>query len=162
MIVALGVMGCGKNETAVEATETAPGAAAKAPAVAGEVKDTEFFHILVPRGWEFVDFGRGSLQVYNRGGTYMVEVKSQAVASDDKILESTLEMTRARYDGTPIERVEMLGLNFFKTTFTAHNRLTTMYTAGNKDGRKISITLYGPDHPTDPGIQAVLKSLVIK
>jgi len=161
MALAISAAACGKKapegEGAAAATVTEP----QPPAVAGEIKETEFFDILVPQGWEFVDFGKGSLQTYNRSGSYMAQVKLEGFNLNDNNVESALESMRARQDGSPLERVEMKGLNFWTTTFESGGRRQTFYNA-LKDGRTVSIAISGPDHQSDPTMQAVLESIVIK
>lgn len=65
-----------------------------------------------------------------------------------------------KYKGTPVERVEFKGLNWFKTTFNASGFHQSLFTA-IKDGQKISIQLAGPDHETNEIIQAVFDSVEI-
>ncbi|MBL0174021.1 MAG: hypothetical protein IPP94_01945 [Ignavibacteria bacterium] len=147
-----GLMSCGQQA----------GKGADTSSVPGKVKETKDFKILVPDGWEFTDFGNAVIQTYNKSGTSMVEVRKAGFNMTDKDLEATQAMLVTQYKGTPLEKVDMLGLTFLKTTYDASSTHQTTYAALLKGGVKLSIGLMGAKHETDPTIQAVLKSIVLK
>jgi hypothetical protein len=132
-----------------------------AAAVPGTIKETAVFKMLVPDGWDHSVFNDGTIQAYNKSGTFMVEAKKAGMNMTEKDVETLLASMAKQYNGTPLETVEFLGMKFFKTSYTAFSKQQTMYN-GLKDGAKISITLMGPDHLKDPTIQAVFQSIVLK
>ena len=94
-------------------------------------------------------------------GSYMLELRKEGYNNTDADLAMINEIFLNQYDGTPWEEVEMLGLKFFKTTFEYGGKQQSLYNA-LKEGVKISIGMMGEDHDTEPTIQAVFKSIVIK
>lgn len=128
-------------------------------AVPGTVKETANFKILVPTGWEFSDFGNGALQTYNKMGSFMVELKIAGENMTD--VKSNVDNFVTQYKGSGPDKVEMLGLSFFKTTYDKGSQHMSYY-AALKNGKMISISLLGPAHETDATIQDVLKSIQIK
>ncbi len=159
MVVSL--MSCGQTGEKKDAEADAGNAESAQPAIPGTIRESKLFKILVPQGWEFSSYEDGTVQTYNRSATYMVEVRQAGMNMTEKEIESLLASLSKRYNGTPLEKVEFLGLSFFKTTYTANSSHQTMFNA-HKNGTKISIAMMGPDHETDPTIQAVFKSIVIK
>ena len=132
-----------------------------AAAAGGTMKETAEFKIMVPDGWQFSDFKNGTLQTYNRSGSYMVQVKKAGMNMNEADVQRNVASMAKRYKGTGPEKVEMLGLVFYKTVFTAGSSHQSLYSA-LKGGAAISIAMSGKDHETDPTIQAVFKSIVIK
>ncbi len=153
LFLTAGFLSCGQNKEKSSAGD--------ATTVPGKVQESADFKILVPEGWTFTDFKNGAIQTYNKMGTYMVEVKKAGYNMTEKDVESTLQSLANQYKGTPLEKVEMLGLKFYKTTYTFGSTRQTMYTALRK-GEKISIGLMGPDHEKDKTIQAVFRSITLK
>jgi hypothetical protein len=151
LFLAVGSFSCGKNKEQQADTASIP----------GTVKESAAFKILVPEGWEFSTFNDGTVQTYDKSGTYMVEAKKGGMNMTEKDVEMVIGTLAKQYNGTPLETVEMLGLKFYKTSYEAFSKKQTMYNA-LKGGQKISIALMGPEHQTDPKIQAVLKSIVLK
>lgn len=135
--------------------------ASMAIAAQGTIKETADFKIMTPDGWEFSDFGNGTVQTYNKSGSYMVELKKAGSNMSEADVESGVANIAKQYKGTGPDKVEMLGLTFYRTTFDRSSMHATLY-AALKDGTKISITLFGADHETDATMQAVLKSIEIK
>jgi hypothetical protein len=144
---------CGQN------TEQTPGSDDNA--VPGTVQTTAEFSILVPEGWEFVDFGNAALQTYSKDGAFIVEVKQEGLNMTEGDVKATLESLRKQYNGSPLQTMDMLGLRFFMTTYDVQSMHQSKYTA-LKDGKKFSITLSGPAHETDPVMQAVFASIKIR
>lgn len=130
-------------------------------AAQGTVKETADFKIMVPDGWEFSDFGNGAVQTYNKSGSYMVELKKAGSNMSDADVESGVASIAKQYKGTGPDKVQMLGLTFYRTTFDRSSMHATLY-AALKGGTKISITLFGANHETDATMQAVLKSIELK
>ncbi len=135
--------------------------ASGAIAAQGTVKETADFKIMVPEGWEFSDFGNGAVQTYNKSGSYMVELKKAGLNMSEADVEKGVAGIAKQYKGSGPEKVEMLGLTFFKTTFERSSKHATLY-AALKDGKKVSITLFGANHETEATMQAVLKSIELK
>lgn len=154
-LLTAGFVSCGQSGEKAEA------GGEEAASVPGIVKESADFKILVPEGWEFQDFGNGTVQTYNKSGTFLVQLQKAGMNMTEKDVESSLESLRKQYNGTPMKKMDMLGLSFYTTTFVAAGRSQTFYNA-LKDGKKISIGLSGPDHEKDPTIQAVFKSVALK
>jgi hypothetical protein len=133
------------------------------PAMAqGTIKETADFKITVPAGWEFSDFGNGAVQTYNKMGTFMIELKKAGENMTDKDVEAGVASLAQQYKGTTPEKVEMLGLTFYKTTFDRSSQHHTFYAAINKNGKKVSIDLMGPDHEKGANLQGAFKSIALK
>jgi len=129
--------------------------------VPGTVEETEDFSFLVPEGWQCTVFASGTVQIHNRMGSYMVELKKEGYNMTDEDLDMVNQLFVKQYEGTPLEEVEMLGLKFYQTTFEFGGRQQSLYTA-LKEGIKISIGMMGEEHATEPTIQAVLQSITLK
>ena len=134
---------------------------AAATATDGALKETADFKLMVPAGWEFSDFGNGALQTYNKSGSYMVELKKAGNNMTEKDVETGVAAIAKQYSGSGPDKVDMLGLTFYTTTFDRSSTHQTLY-AALKDGVKISINLVGADHETEPTIQGVFKSIELK
>ncbi|MBE0642674.1 MAG: hypothetical protein IH600_01180 [Bacteroidetes bacterium] len=160
MLIGLGFSSCGQN-SASDKNAADGSVTEQTTQVPGTLTETPEFTILVPEGWEASDFGGGAFQTYNKSGSYMVEVRKAGVNMTEKDVESTLQALVTQYKGTPIKTVDMKGMKYFTSTYEANGRHQTMYN-GLKGGAKISISLVGPDHETDPTIQGVLSSIVVK
>jgi uncharacterized surface protein with fasciclin (FAS1) repeats len=130
-------------------------------AVQGAVKESDNFKILVPNGWEFSDFKNGTVQTYNKMGTFMVEVKIAGTNMTEADVKSGVDTFVKQYKGSGPDKVEMFGLSFLKTTFDKSSQHMSYY-AAIKGGKQVSIQLLGPAHETDANIQAVLKSIEMK
>jgi hypothetical protein len=130
-------------------------------AVQGAVKESDNFKILVPNGWEFSDFKNGTVQTYNKMGTFMVEVKIAGSNMTEADVKSGVDTFVKQYKGSGPDKVEMFGLSFLKTTFDKSSQHMSYY-AAIKGGKQVSIQLLGPAHETDANIQAVLKSIEVK
>ena len=152
--IATGLMSCG--QTGDKKTESS-----EKLSVPGAVKESKHFTVLVPEGWQFSGFDDGTVQVYNTSGSYMLQAKRAGMNMNEKDLEMSISGIITQYKGTPVEKVEMLGLTFLKSTYDASGSHQTLY-AALKNGEKISIQLMGPQHETDKTIQAVLQSLQLK
>jgi len=116
---------------------------------------------MVPNGWQFSDFKNGALQTYNKMGSYMVEVKKAGKNMSESDVQNTVAALAKKYKGTGPEKVKMLGLVFYKTTFNVASTHQSLYSA-LRNGAKISIAMMGKDHETNATMQAVFKSIVIK
>ncbi|MFH0782384.1 MAG: hypothetical protein V2B20_10605 [Pseudomonadota bacterium] len=130
-------------------------------AVQGTVKETANFKILVPNGWEFSDFGNGKLQTYNKMGSFMVELSIGGNNMTEADIKSQVATFVKNNKGSGPDKVTMFGLSFDKTTYDKSSMHMSYYWA-LKDGKKITISLLGPNHETDATIQEVLKSIQIK
>jgi hypothetical protein len=156
-VLAVSFLSCGQTDE----KKTEGGNDQAAASVPGAVREAKFFSVLVPDGWEFMEFNDGTVQTYNKSATRMVELKRGGYNMNEKDLEGTFTTFVTQYKGSPIEKVQMLGLTFLKTTYTYSSKSMTAYSA-LKDGQKISISLMGPDHQKDATIQAVLASVKLK
>jgi hypothetical protein len=155
LLLSVGLQSCGKSaEQGADKDSTKP-------SVPGTVKESAHFKILMPEKWQSSSFADGTIQVYNAAMTSMVEVKKAGYNMTEKDVEVLIGNLAKQYNGTPVEKVQVLGLTFYKTTYNAGSSHQTMYNA-LKGGAKISITLMGPDHEKDPTIQAVFASIEIK
>lgn len=156
-LVAVGFTSCGQN------TESKDGETAGEEAtVAGKMMDGPGFRMLIPEGWEHNLFeAGGSLQAYTRDMKYAVRVSRSGYNMSQADIQTNLESILKVHKGTPIKTMEMLGLNFIYSTYDANGQYQTMYLA-LKDGQSIGIVLLGPEHQTDPTVQAVFKSVELK
>lgn len=155
-VLAVSFLSCGQTDQ--NKTDGGEQAAASIP---GTVRDAKFFKILVPDGWEYMEFNDGTVQTYNKSATAMVECKRGGYNMTDKDLEGTFTTFVTQYKGTPIEKVALFGLTFLKTTYTYSSKSMSTYSA-LKGGQKISISLMGADHDKDATIQGVFRSIVVK
>jgi hypothetical protein len=150
--LAMSLSSCGQEAKNDSAAETLP---------QGEMKGSAVFTMLVPDGWEFAEFPSGTIQAWTPSRSYAVEVKIEGSNMNEKDVEWALEQMRERYDGTPLVKEEHFGRTFLKTTYDFQSMHQSRY-SGLKDGKKISITLSGPDHESDATVQAMFGSIVIQ
>ncbi len=97
--------------------------------IEGEIKGNSAFNLLVPVRWEFADFGNDAIQVYNMMGTYMASLKKDGLNMTEQDEAVLIASMSEKYKGTPVERVEFKGLNWFKTTFNASGFHQSLFTA---------------------------------
>ena len=158
-LIAAGFTSCGQNKDANGAGDAS---AEEAAPVAGTMMDGPGFRVLIPEGWEKSLFeAAGSLQTSRRDMKYAVKVQRSGMNMTQNDIDVNLKSIADRYKGTPIKTVDLLGLKFIATTFDMGGMRQTMYLA-IKDGQAVNITLMGPDHETDPTVQAVFKSIALK
>jgi len=65
------------------------------------------------------------------------------------------------YNGSPLERLAIKGLEYCRTTHEYGGMPQTMLVA-RKDGNKITLTLVGKDYQTNEDLKKILKSIEIK
>ncbi len=153
------ITACGGSKTEAKA-DSASGetAAAQKAEVAGEKFDTEKFSILVPSGWEKMDIS-GGVQIYKGNDIMQVVVTGVNVTeADDK---AGLESLKEQYSGTELEEVSMLGVKFYKTSFTANGVDQTIY-SGVRNGEQVKIQMAGKDHANNEAILAMFESITLK
>jgi hypothetical protein len=126
-----------------------------------QIQETDNFKFLVPDTWQFIVYENGTVQIYNRMATYMVELKKEGYNLNDADWKSSMKIFVEQYKGSDPVVVEMLGFQFLKTTFDYSGTHQSLYTT-LLNGEKISIGIMGPEYETDEKIQAILKSIEIK
>lgn len=154
---------CGRDtqEKAGDPRPRENGEAVEAVSVGGTLKETPDFTIMVPEGWEFLDLGDGAIQTRSRDGAHMVEARKSGSGLTADAVETAIREFVERKNGTPVETGEMKGLKFSMSSYEEEGTKRSVYYA-MKDGARISITLVGPEHTSDPAVQAVFSSIVVK
>ena len=127
----------------------------KTEAVKGETVETEHFTMTVATGYNKMDIS-GGIQAYQ--GSNAIEVWVRPSTQD---AEKEAEKFAAGYDGTAPKQVELFGLTFYTTTFTASGSYQTKYVAVS-DGNRIEIGITGADHENNKELQGMLNSINFK
>lgn len=155
LVIALGaalLAGCGSPATQ---GESGNGKEPKTEAVKGEAVETEHFTMTVATGYNKMDIS-GGIQAYQ--GSNAIEVWVRPSTQD---AEKEAEKFAADYDGTGPEQLELFGLTFYTTTFTASGSYQTKYVAVS-DGNRIEIGITGADHENNKELQGMLNSINFK
>jgi hypothetical protein len=126
--------------------------------VKGTVAETDKFSMIVVDKWEKMDIS-GGFQIYKGNDIIQVSVSGMNVTEDED--KALLENMASQYDGTPLEEVNMLGIKFYKTSFTYSGVDQTIY-SGVKDGEQVKIQLAGKDHMNNADIMAMFESITLK
>ncbi len=125
----------------------------------GDMVDKETFSVLVPKGWEVMDVD-GGVQIYKMSGE-VFEVHFRGSNMNDTEAQQQAESTAKQYEGTQPELVELLGKQFWTTTFTAGGvkQVTNLCI---EEGVMISVKYGGPNYETNPDFEAILDSITFK
>lgn len=126
--------------------------------VKGEMFENEFFSMAVAKGFEKMDID-GGVQVYK--GNKFIEVSFRGFNQSDTEAETSANILANRYNGATPEKVDMLGLTFFKTVIIVNNTPQTVYLA-MKGGKKINISIFGKGHENDGELQGMFQSIKLK
>ncbi len=141
----------------VDTTEPTPEPTAE---IKGEVYETEKFSLTVVTGWEKMDI-TGGIQIYKAltGEILQVQVIGHNVTeAEDKALLEALASTK---NGTPLELLDLLGMKFYKTTFTA-SAVEQTYFSGVRNGEQVKIQITGKDFQDNKDINAMFNTLKLK
>lgn len=128
------------------------------PAIEGSTFDAQGFTIVVPKGWESVKID-GGVQMYK--GSHIVQIYIRGynmTAGEDK---GQTESNSKRYNGTQPEQIDIFGMKFWKTTYTAASVYQTSYLS-MKNGQLVSVQIAGADHETNETIKGMLGTLKFK
>ncbi len=77
-------------------------------------------------------------------------------AEDKELLQALAE----KYNGTPLETVELFGIKFLTTSYTAYGKEQAFYSAV-KNGEQIKIQVSGKNYEANPDIKAMVESIKI-
>jgi len=164
MIAVIGTFtACGGSSAKAEtSTKEEGGKAEEVQETAAEVKgtqaETDKFSMIVVDKWEKMDIS-GGFQIYKGNDIIQVKVSGMNVTEEED--KSLLENTASRYEGTPLEEVNMFGIKLFKTSFTYSGVEQTFY-SGVKNGEQVHIQLSGKDHMNNADIMAMFESITLK
>ncbi|MBN2345655.1 MAG: hypothetical protein JXO51_04630 [Candidatus Aminicenantes bacterium] len=156
-LVLLSLMACGQSRGGDKGTPA--GAAGNG---ADEIYECEHFSMTVADGWEAGPLTFGMVNVLPKGkvspGLYFkFEGDGNAAGSAEASIASMIQ----NYGGSPMEDASIAGTVFKTTTYTYGGMTQTMHVAF-REGTKVTITIEGQEAKSDPGIQAMLKSVVLK
>ncbi len=131
---------------------------ASVPSIEGSTFDAQGFTILVPKGWESVKID-GGVQMYKGSDIVQVYIRGyNMTAGEDK---GQTESNSKRYNGTQPEQIDIFGMRFWKTTYTAASVYQTSYLS-MKNGQLVSVQAAGPDHDKNETIKGILNTLKFK
>lgn len=126
--------------------------------IEGSTFDAPGFTIVVPNGWESVKID-GGVQMYKGSDIVQVYIRGyNMTAGEDK---GQTESNSKRYSGTKPEQIDIFGMKFWKTTYTAASVYQTSYLS-MKNGQLVSVQIAGPDHGTNETIKGILNTLKFK
>ncbi len=114
------------------------------------------FTIEVLDGWEKIDIPNG-IQVSNPGGT-VLQIQAFANNISEKENRDALKDLANRYEGTPLEETELLGMKFYRTTYKAYGKEMTFY-SGMRHGEQIKIQVSGSSYRNNEDIKQMLESV---
>lgn len=127
----------------------------KTEAIKGETMETDHFTMTVATGYNKMDIS-GGIQAYQGSNAIEVWVRPSTQNAEEEAGKFA-----ADYDGTAPEQVELFGLTFYTTTFTASGYDQTKYVAVS-DGNRIEIGITGADHENNKELQGMLNSISFK
>jgi hypothetical protein len=129
-----------------------------AASLEGEQIEKDGFSMTAPKGWNQMDI-QGGVQLYKGSDVFQISVDGYNVSEEED--KALLQGLVDRYDGTEITTVEMLGMTFYTSSFTASGVEQTFYSAV-RDGEQIHIQLGGNNHSSNAELQAMLRSVQLK
>ena len=153
----------GTSETAAAAKETVAESKVK-----GTIYETELFSILVPDGWVTEDLSAEDLAAEGSVGvvitkdkdvmqlSVLVDIPEAATFSKQQV-----ELVVKGLNGTALEEVTILGIKFFKTSYTLDGKDQTIF-YGDRNGDVVTIAMGGKDHQNNVEIKAILDSIKFK
>lgn len=125
------------------------------------MKETNDFRIMVPLGWEFIDFGSSGLQVYHSDGGLLLAIKREGYNMTQEDEDVLMQSFTKRYNGSGPELIEFADHLWQKTTFDYFGTHQSLHTC-IVDGAKISIQLSGHGHETHEELQMIFNSIKIR
>ncbi len=114
------------------------------------------FTIQVLDGWEKKDIPNG-VQVSNEQGT-VLQIQAFANNISEKENKEALQDLADRYEGTPLEETELLGMTFYRTTYKAYGKEMTFY-SGMQRGEQVKIQVSGSSYRSNQDIKTMLESV---
>lgn len=144
--------GCGSS---APQSASGNGTEPKTEAIKGETVETDHFTMTVATGYNKMDIS-GGIQAYQGSNAIEVWVRPSTQNAEEEAGKFA-----ADYDGTDPEQVELFGLTFYTTTFTASGYDQTKYVAIS-DGNRIEIGITGADHENNKELQGMLNSISFK
>ncbi len=129
-----------------------------AASLEGEQIETDGFSMTAPKGWNRMVI-QGGVQLYRGSDVFQITVDGYNVSQEEDL--ALLQSLADQYDGTDITTVDMLGMTFYTTSFTALGVEQTFYSAV-RDGEQIHIQLGGKDHNDNTELQGMLSSVRLK
>ena len=116
------------------------------------------FFVTVADGWTRNDMPNGA-QIHKKTGEILqIQVISSNIkeAEDKALLVALAE----KYNGTPLETVELFGIKFLTTSYTAYGKEQALYSAV-KNGEQIKLQVSGKNYKENPEIKEMVESIVI-
>ena len=124
----------------------------------GDLVETDKFTVVAAKGWEKMDL-TGGVQLYKGSLIFQVSVTGMNVTPEEDL--AALQSLKDNYSGTEIEQVEISGLTFYATYYTAGGVDQVFYSAV-KDGEQIHIQIAGSGYQDNADIAAMLASFELK
>ena len=117
----------------------------------------EKFEITLAENWEKRIVPNG-VQIISKSGEILqiLVLSNNITEAEDKII---LQELAEKYNGSPIVRFELSGLNFYTTTYTAYGKEQSLFSTVKK-GHQIKIQMCGKCYETNADIRAMVDSLV--
>lgn len=149
--------GCSQGSTPDKTIGPAT-SSADVPTIEGTVFEAPGFTIVVPKGWESIKID-GGVQMFKGSDIVQVYIRGyNMTAGEDK---GQTESNAKRYGGTQPEQIDIFGMKFWKTTYTAASVYQTSYLS-MKNGQLVSVQIAGPDHDKNEAIKGILNTLKFK
>ncbi|HZK38567.1 MAG TPA: hypothetical protein VFD23_00260 [Clostridia bacterium] len=117
----------------------------------------EKFQITPAEGWIKTEIPNGIHLGNSEGDILHIQMLADFVSDvEDKAL---LQALAEKYNGTPLEEVDLLGIKFYKTTYSAYGKEMTFY-SGVKSGEQVKIQVSGKSYQDNDDMRAMLESVV--
>lgn len=117
----------------------------------------EKFLITTAEGWIRTDIPNGVHLFKPNGDMLQIQVLADFVSdAEDKAL---LQDLAKKYNGSPLEEVDMMDIKFYKTTYSAYGKEMTFY-SGVRHGEQVKIQISGKSYQENDDIKAMLESVV--
>ena len=165
----------GQTRSEVKTSETVPATKETVTEsnVNGVIYETDKFSILVPNGWVTEDVSAEDLAAEDLAAegsvgvlitkdkdsmmlSVLVDIPDAATFSKEQV-EKNAELL----NGTALEEVTILGIKFFKTSYTLDGKDQTIF-YGDRNGDVVTIAMAGKDHQNNVEIKAMLDSIKFK
>ena len=121
----------------------------------GKIYETKKFSILWADMWDVIDVPDGTM-IYNSDYSVLVTAVGNNVTEPEA--KAFLEDIAKQNNGTAVEEISLLGVKFYKTSFTTEEKDQIMY-SGILDGQQVIIKVTGKDSQNNKTIKAIIESI---
>jgi len=152
-------IGCQSNLSTTSSNTPPQNESSKSAEPKGKTVEKDTFFILVPEGWEVMDVD-GGVQIYKMSGE-VFELHFRGYNMNDTEAKQQAESMAKQYNGTEPKQIDLLGKQFWTTSFTA-NGVPQVTNLCMQDGVMLSVKYGGPNYESNPDFKTILDSVKLK